>query len=404
MENISVKIENVSKIFKLYSSNKDRFKEALSIKKKKYHRDFFALKDINLEIKKGEVIGFLGKNGAGKSTLLKIITGVLNPSGGNVKAIGKISALLELGAGFNMEYTGIENIYLNATLMGIEKKEIDAKIQDIIDFADIGDFINQPVRSYSSGMFARLAFSVAINIDPEILIVDEALSVGDMAFQEKSITKMKEIMKSGTTIIFVSHSLPSIRNFCDRVIWMEKGEIKMIGESTEICELYQEELHSEALRDIKTSTFIKSELKNELISEIKEKKTISIKKISLDKNSYFTGENITLSIDLKFSKEITDYGIGILIHDEKSNLITLFSTVRDDLYFNGQIKKIKLIIPENDFLQGKYNISISICDKKVMFDYDKLDYFLSFDILTAKNSLGIPIGEGEFRAKHIWDY
>ena len=218
MENISVKIENVSKIFKLYSSNKDRFKEALSIKKKKYHRDFFALKDINLEIKKGEVLGFLGKNGAGKSTLLKIITGVLNPSEGNVKTIGKISALLELGAGFNMEYTGIENIYLNATLMGIEKKEIDAKIQDIIDFADIGDFINQPVRSYSSGMFARLAFSVAINVDPEILIVDEALSVGDMAFQEKSITKMKEIMKSGTTIIFVSHSLPSIRNFCERAI------------------------------------------------------------------------------------------------------------------------------------------------------------------------------------------
>ena len=185
MEDIAIKINHVSKMYKLYNKPSDRFKEALGLSKEKKYKEHYALNDVSFDVKRGETVGIIGTNGSGKSTILKIITGVLNPSGGNVEVNGRISALLELGAGFNNEYTGLENVYLNGTMIGFSKEEIDERLQDILDFADIGDFINQPVKTYSSGMFVRLAFAVAINIDPEILIVDEALSVGDVFFQAK---------------------------------------------------------------------------------------------------------------------------------------------------------------------------------------------------------------------------
>ena len=183
MENIAIKVKNLTKLYHLYNKPQDRVKEALNPFKKSYHHDFYAMNDVTFEIKKGETVGIIGKNGAGKSTLLKMITGVLTPTSGEVEVNGKIASLLELGAGFNPEMTGIENIYLNGTIMGFTKEEMDSKVDAILEFADIGEFIYQPVKMYSSGMFARLAFSVAINVEPDALIVDEALSVGDMAFQ-----------------------------------------------------------------------------------------------------------------------------------------------------------------------------------------------------------------------------
>ena len=181
-KDIAIKVENLSKVYKLYNAPIDRMKEALHPRKKVYHKEFYALNDVSFDIKKGETVGIIGKNGSGKSTILKIIAGILSPSSGKVTVNGRISALLELGAGFNAEYTGMENIYFQGNLMGFECEEMEAKVQEILDFADIGDFIHQPVKNYSSGMFSRLAFAVAINVEPEILIVDEALSVGDMSF------------------------------------------------------------------------------------------------------------------------------------------------------------------------------------------------------------------------------
>ena len=236
-----IKIENLTKEYKMYDKKIHRLLEILLPKYQK-HRTFTAVDNMNLEIEKGENLGILGKNGAGKSTLLKMITGVVIPTQGNIKVKGKISSLLELGAAFNMELTGYENIYQHGQVMGLTKEEIKAKEKEIIDFADIGEHLYQPVKTYSSGMFARLAFSCAINIEPEVLIVDEVLSVGDMAFQEKSITKMKEICKNGTTIIFVSHSLQAIKNFCSRAIWMQKGKIVMEGNTVEVTEKYQESM------------------------------------------------------------------------------------------------------------------------------------------------------------------
>lgn len=220
---IAVSVEQVTKVYKLYDRNRDRMKEALGLTRKKLHREHFALNGVDMKVYQGETVGIIGTNGSGKSTLLKIITGVLNPTSGRVTVNGRISALLELGAGFNMEYTGIENIYLNGTMMGFSNAEIEERMQGILEFADIGDFVNQPVKTYSSGMFVRLAFAVAINIDPEILIVDEALSVGDVFFQSKCYHKFEEFKKMGKTILFVSHDLSSIAKYCDRVVLIDKG-------------------------------------------------------------------------------------------------------------------------------------------------------------------------------------
>jgi teichoic acid transport system ATP-binding protein len=222
-EDIAISVEHVSKVYRLYDKPMDRLKEALKLTRKKKYHEAHALADVSFDIKRGECVGIIGTNGSGKSTILKIITGVLNPTSGEVKVDGRISALLELGAGFNMEYSGIENIYLNGTMNGFTNAEIEARMQDILDFADIGDYVKQPVKTYSSGMFVRLAFSVAINIDPEILIVDEALSVGDVFFQAKCYHKFEEFKKMGKTIIIVSHDLSSIAKYCDRVVLLNQG-------------------------------------------------------------------------------------------------------------------------------------------------------------------------------------
>lgn len=235
----ALRVKNVSKVYRLYNKPIDRLKESLSPFHKVYHKQYYALNDISFDVKKGECVGILGVNGAGKSTILKIITGVLNPTGGDVEVNGKISALLELGAGFNMEYTGIENIYLSGTLFGFTREEVDAKINDILEFADIGDFVYQPVKTYSSGMFVRLAFAVAINIDPEILIVDEALSVGDVFFQTKCYKKFDDFKQSGKTILLVTHSLSSVSKYCDRVVVLDAGKKVAEGEPSEMIDLYK---------------------------------------------------------------------------------------------------------------------------------------------------------------------
>ncbi len=235
----AIEVKDLVKIYKLYDKPKDRIKEAFGFGKKKNHKLHYALNGVNMNIYKGETVGIIGTNGSGKSTILKIITGVLNPTAGEVHVDGRISALLELGAGFNMEYNGIENVYLNGTMMGFSEKEIDKKLPEILEFADIGDYVNQPVKTYSSGMFVRLAFAVAINIEPEILIVDEALSVGDVFFQAKCYHKFEEFKKLGKTIVFVSHDLSSISKYCDRVFLLNKGNLLGEGKPKEMIDAYK---------------------------------------------------------------------------------------------------------------------------------------------------------------------
>lgn len=239
---LAIHVDGLSKVYKLYNRNRDRLIESLGLSKKPRSSQHYALKNVSLDIYKGETVGIIGTNGSGKSTILKIITGVLHETEGTVQVNGRISALLELGAGFNMEYNGIENIYLNGTMIGFSEKEIDEKLQDILDFADIGDYVYQPVKTYSSGMFVRLAFAVAINIDPEILIVDEALSVGDVFFQAKCYRKFEEFKEKGKTILFVSHDLSAISKYCDRAILLNQGTKLGEGTPKEMIDAYKQVL------------------------------------------------------------------------------------------------------------------------------------------------------------------
>ncbi|MCI9188349.1 MAG: ABC transporter ATP-binding protein [Lachnospiraceae bacterium] len=235
----AIEIKDVVKVYKLYDRARDRVKESLGLGRKQPHKLHYALNGVSMNIYRGETVGIIGTNGSGKSTILKIITGVLNPTSGHVHVAGRISALLELGAGFNMEYNGIENVYLNGTMMGFTDREIDEKLPEILEFADIGDYVNQPVKTYSSGMFVRLAFAVAINIEPEILIVDEALSVGDVFFQAKCYHKFEEFKKMGKTIVFVSHDLSIISKYCDRVFLLNKGNLLGEGSPKEMIDAYK---------------------------------------------------------------------------------------------------------------------------------------------------------------------
>ena len=239
MNNVAIRLKNVSKIYKLYDSPRDRLKESLSLFGNNYHKEFFAINDLTLDISKGDTVGIIGNNGSGKSTLLQMIAGVLTPSKGTVFVDGKVSALLELGAGFNPEFTGIENVYMQGTLMGFTKSEMSQKIDDILSFADIGEFIHHPVKTYSSGMFVRLAFSVATQIEPEVLIVDEALSVGDMFFQAKCMRKMRQMIdNNGVTLLFVSHDLSSVRALCNKAVLLQNGSLTYYGDASKAADKY----------------------------------------------------------------------------------------------------------------------------------------------------------------------
>jgi hypothetical protein len=289
-KNLAISVQGVSKIYKLYDKPIDRLKEAVSLTHKSYHRDFFALSDISFDVKKGETVGIIGTNGSGKSTILKIITGVLSPTTGTAEVSGNISALLELGAGFNSEYTGLENIYMNGTMMGFSRQEMERRMDDILRFADIGDFVNQPVKTYSSGMFVRLAFALAINVDPEILIVDEALSVGDVFFQAKCYRRMEEMMKNGTTILMVSHDMGSIIKYCDKVVLLNRGHFVAQGEAGKMVDLYKKILANQT-----------DELAEALIEEKKEALGLPVEATVSDKR---------MKDRMNLNPEVQEYGDG----------------------------------------------------------------------------------------------
>lgn len=248
---IAISVKNISKSFRMYNSPAERLKELLHPFKRKYHKDFWALRDISFEVPKGTTIGIIGQNGCGKSTLLQIICGILQPTTGSVQVNGRISALLELGAGFNRDFTGRENVFMNGAVMGIGRKEMEERFSRIADFADIGHFIDQPVKTYSSGMYVRLAFAVAIHVDADILIVDEALSVGDMFFQAKCMAAIDQFRSQGATILFVSHSIDAVKSLCSRAIFIKKGLLIEVGKAGEVAERYIRETREERMAGTK---------------------------------------------------------------------------------------------------------------------------------------------------------
>lgn len=405
-EKIVIKASNLSKVYRLYDKPSDRFKETFSFTHKKYHKEFYALKDVSFDIKKGETIGIIGRNGSGKSTLLKILTGVLNPSEGEMVVDGKISALLELGAGFNMEFTGMENIFLNGTIMNIPESEMKKRVKDILDFADIGDYINQPVKTYSSGMFVRLAFAVAINVDPEILIVDEALAVGDTRFQLKCMDKFIEFMEAGKTVLFVSHDINSIKRFCKRCIWINQGRVVMDGDTDDVTDNYLDFLKSELPID----EFLTHEIEttDEEISE-QEINSVDIAEV-YDVTMYNNkgekiqdikhGEDVQLKIRYIVNDETIDNPVmGVAIRSVDNDYICGINTMLDavKIPWKKGINECVLLYKKFNLIGGNYYFDVALFDKTatVAIDYKSKikTFFVKMDY----------IAEGIVVLNHQWN-
>lgn len=407
MESIAINVDNVSKIYRLYNKPSDRLKEALGFSKKKLYQEHYALNNVSFEVRKGETVGIIGTNGSGKSTILKIITGVLNPTQGNVSIQGRISALLELGAGFNMEYTGIENIYLNGTMMGFSEEEINAKMDDILSFADIGDFVHQPIKTYSSGMFVRLAFAVAINIDPEILIVDEALSVGDVFFQVKCYHKFEEFKKMGKTILFVSHDLGSISKYCDRVILLNKGVKEAEGKPKEIVDLYKQLMaQNDAPTDVPKTVVENNQQgmwkqylnNNPKFQDYGEKHGEIVDYAIIDETGKITSNiqkntEFTIKMKVRFHKELQEPIFAFTIKDLQGTEVTGTNTMYEDIPVGpvkaGEERVIEF--KQNMNLQGRdYMLSLGcvgfFSNKFVV--YHRLYDVCDIHVISDKNTVG----------------
>lgn len=345
----------------MYERPIDRLKETLRPGHKEYHRKFYALNNISFDVEEGQFVGIIGTNGSGKSTILKIITGVLTPTQGEVTVNGRVSALLELGAGFNMEYTGIENIYMNGTMMGYSRQEMDAKLPEILEFADIGDFVYQPCKTYSSGMFVRLAFALAINVDPEILIVDEALAVGDVFFQAKCYKKINEIRESGTTVILVTHDMGTIIKYCDKVVVLNRGKFVDEGDPGKMVDLYKKILAGQFSEEDLEGIGQKADFADQLLKETegaadadaensmenKNTKASSEGASAISANSNVVGEVwmdklSTNAQQLKYGNGAADIiDVGIFDHkNELSNLLLKGRswTLKIKVRFNEQVK------------------------------------------------------------------
>ena len=342
--NIAIDLKGISKKYKLYANKTDRMKEALSFQGKQFHKEFYALSKINLQVQKGEILGIVGKNGSGKSTLLKIISGILQPSTGSVKTSGRIIPLLELGSGFNPEFTGLENIYFYNSFLGFSRKETEERLQDIIDFADIGDFLYQPLKTYSSGMKSRLAFAVSINVNPDILILDEILAVGDELFRRKCYAKMTEIFDAGKTILFVSHNLESIKQICTRAIFLNKGEIKNIGSSKEIFVIYKNFLFGTETKSTNSSN--ETKIKFNTDSNNKDKQKITKRDFFVEnytsKSSVITS-NKNIEIHSPELKDVDENIVNHICKGNKYNFSIYFKSNQDEsnLQFGFALKTEK---------------------------------------------------------------
>lgn len=399
MGEFAIQITNLSKVYKLYAKPIDRLKEAMLSRNKKYGKDFYALQNVNLSIKKGETIGIVGKNGAGKSTLLKIITEVLTPTEGQVHVDGTISALLELGAGFNPEYTGHDNIYLSCSMMGMNREEIERKIPDIIRFADIGEFIHQPVKSYSSGMFARLAFSVAISSEPEILIVDEALSVGDTRFQIKCMEHMKHMMESGTTVLFVSHDINAIRRFCQRAVWFHEGQIKIDGETNRVCDEYLDFLKCNELSEKKAEKKLPDFAHKDGIAEIVGFDIKGEKGIIENEVRYDEALRITVTYDV-YDESFRSAVLGVALRSADDDYTCGLNTLLDHEKIPWKYGRNKMVLCFPYGLRasgGKYYFEAALEDQTATIGFCYIQRIKEINIKMDY------VSEGRYNIPHLWE-
>lgn len=405
MKDLAIEIQNIQKIYKLYNQPIDRFKEVVSRGRLCLHRDFLALDNISLSVKKGETVGIIGRNGSGKSTILKIITGVLQPSSGSISISGKVAALLELGAGFNLEYTGLENVYQNGLMLGFSEAEMEQKLPEIIQFADIGDFLYQPVKTYSSGMLVRLAFSVAISVEPDILIVDEALAVGDTRFQLKCMNKFVDLQSKGITILFVSHDINAVKRFCTRTVWLDYGKVIEIGDTNLVCEHYLDFLKKEIAVPL-SAEIIEHIAKDEsVLEDLQSIDIASIEKVSLMNslqehiNEVQYNETVTVQVsylvkDITVEKPV----LGIAIYSIENEYICGLNTLLDHVEIPWKLGRntVKLTYEKFNLIGGSYYFDVAIYDQTATVRIDYQTRILDFWV---KENY---VGEGKVILSHTW--
>ena len=416
---IAIRVTDLSKCYQIYGRPQDRLKQMILPRlhrvarpflkllnpklanRPSYYREFWALKDVSLTVKKGETVGIIGLNGSGKSTLLQMIAGTLTATSGNVEVNGRIAALLELGSGFNPDFTGRENVYLNASILGLTQDEINAKFDDIAAFADIGEFIDQPVKTYSSGMVVRLAFSVSVNVEPDILIVDEALAVGDAAFQFKCMERLERLTRSGVTLLFVSHDLSTVKAFCNHAIYLSQGAVKAAGEAEEVAELYLVDLRDTQKRAVSSGPAVT--LKPALSSDkgmafgTSEGRVTSA--VFTDTNSihsaYKRGDRVEVRVDVEFKDTVKRPAVSLILQDRRMISISgrYFQITQPSVV--GDLAKASVVFSFTANLQeGYYFITMRLEDRlsdRQFLVVDKQSGVLNFHITRSgqKEFLGM---------------
>lgn len=395
----AISVKNLSKCYQLYAQPIDRLKQFLWRGRRQYFREFWALRDVSFDIAKGEVLGIIGRNGAGKSTLLQLLCGTLNPTDGSVNVQGRIAALLELGSGFNPEFTGRENVYLSASILGLSQQEIDERFEAIVDFSGIRDFIDQPVKTYSSGMYVRLAFSVATSVDPDILIVDEALSVGDGEFARKSFDRIRAMKEAGKTILFCSHTLYQVEAFCDRVLWLDRGRLMNLGDPQDVVQCYSNILQDNTEPEDTSSTVPPSDFKSTIVTPAPEgharlngiKVIVDGKESSnLEVMSSRSDVSITVSFISDPNLPCPSIAAGFMFPD--SRVVASASTHFDNIMVNrteNGCGKVELVFPKLSLLKGNYWIAAYLLCENGIHVYDCVNFVTEIKVRQANLEQGI---------------
>lgn len=395
-EQAVITVDALGKCYHIYDRPQDRFKQFLWRGRKQFHRDFWALRDVSFEVRRGETIGIIGRNGSGKSTLLQLIAGTLEPTTGTVGFQGRVAALLELGSGFNPEFSGKENVFLNASILGLSDTEIMQRYDEIVAFADIGEFIDRPVKTYSSGMIVRLAFAVSVCVDPDILIVDEALSVGDAAFQFKCMERLDRMTRSGVTLLFVSHDIATVKAFCRRAIYLAGGQVRGIGSASDMAEMYLMDMRSDMKSGHSGTAGVgpKTALSGEqgVAFGTNQGRIVSAQFVETDSTNalFSTGDPIRIRIELEFDETIARPAVTILLYDQRMVEIGgKYFLVRQDRAMLNQAGRTTLeVVLRTNLNNGSYFLTLRLEDRlsdSQMLPVDKQVGALSFRVVRPAN-------------------
>jgi lipopolysaccharide transport system ATP-binding protein len=390
-DDIAIRASGLGKTYQIYDRPIDRLKQGLWRGKKQFFREFHALSNVSLEVRRGESIGIIGRNGSGKSTLLQMIAGTLNPSSGSVEVSGRLAALLELGSGFNPEFTGRENVFMNGVILGLSHNEMQERFDEIATFAGIGDFMDQPTKTYSSGMVVRLAFAVSVCVEPEILIVDEALAVGDMAFQFKCMERLDQLTKSGTTLLFVSHDINAVKAFCSRALYLANGQVRGEGSASDMVELYLLDIRSEQKLAATNAAQVKHKPalgKDKAVAFGTDQGRI-VQAYFMDalatEECFSTGDTICIQVDVEFDQTVTYPALNFSVTDHR--LIEVggsYCKITKELTADGMQTATVVFKLAPELNNGRYFITLRLEDRvsdEVFFPIDKQVAALSFQIM-----------------------